>query len=51
MGKSKDNTKATAWKIVDDYYMEVVPDAGGIQTKMQFGDCQCILSGVLLMLL
>jgi hypothetical protein len=25
----KDNTKATAWKIVDDYYMEVVPDAGG----------------------
>jgi hypothetical protein len=35
-----DNSKPAAWKIVDNDYMEVVPDAGGIQTKMQFGDCQ-----------
>jgi len=35
-----DNSKAAAWKIVDNDYMEVVPDTGGIQTKMQFGDCQ-----------
>ena len=36
----KDVTKPAAWKIVNNDYMEVVPDAGGIQTKMQFGDCQ-----------
>lgn len=36
----RDNSKAAAWKIVNNDYMEVVPDAGGIQTKMQFGDCQ-----------
>lgn len=36
----KDNTKPSGWKIVNNDYMEVVPNAGGIQTKMQFGDCQ-----------
>jgi hypothetical protein len=35
-----DNSKPAAWKIIDNDYMEVVPDTGGIQTKMQFGDCQ-----------
>lgn len=36
----KDVNKPAAWKIVDGDYMEVVPGAGGIQTKMAFGDCQ-----------
>lgn len=35
-----DTSKAAPWKIVDNDHMEVVPDAGGIQTKMKFGDCQ-----------
>lgn len=35
----KDKTKPAPWKIVNDH-MEVVPGSGGIQTKMQFGDCQ-----------
>jgi hypothetical protein len=36
----KDTSKAASWKIVNNDYMEVMPDAGGIQTRMQFGDCQ-----------
>jgi len=36
----KDKTKPAPWKIVDNDHMEVVPGSGGIQTKMQFGDCQ-----------
>lgn len=35
-----DTSKAAAWKIVNNDYMEVVPGSGGIQTKMAFGDCQ-----------
>ncbi len=36
----KDNTKPAPWKIIDNNHMEVVPDSGGISTKMKFGDCQ-----------
>lgn len=36
----KDITKPAPWKIVDNDHMEVVPQSGGIQTKMKFGDCQ-----------
>jgi hypothetical protein len=36
----KDASKPAPWKIVDNDHMEVVPGSGGIQTKMQFGDCQ-----------
>lgn len=36
----KDIAKPAPWKIVNNDHMEVVPGAGGIQTKMQFGDCQ-----------
>ncbi len=36
----KDSSKPAPWKIVDNDHMEVVPGSGGIQTKMQFGDCQ-----------
>lgn len=36
----KDSTKPAPWKIVDNDYMEIVNGTGGIQTKMQFGDCQ-----------
>lgn len=36
----KDKTKPAPWKIVDNDHMEVVPGSGGIQTKLQFGDCQ-----------
>ena len=36
----KDVTKPAPWKIINNDYMEVVPGSGGIQTKMQFGDCQ-----------
>jgi Domain of Unknown Function (DUF1080) len=35
-----DKTKPAPWKIVNNDHMEVVPGSGGIQTKMQFGDCQ-----------
>ncbi|MGO4818239.1 3-keto-disaccharide hydrolase [Flavobacterium sp. W22_SRS_FP1] len=35
-----DIEKPAVWKIVDNDYMEVVSGSGGIQTKMQFGDCQ-----------
>ncbi|UII19129.1 3-keto-disaccharide hydrolase [Fulvivirga ligni] len=35
-----DPSKAAAWKIVDNDYMEIVPGKGGIQTKMKFADCQ-----------
>ena len=33
----KDITKPAPWKIVDNDHMEVVPQSGGIQTKMKFG--------------
>ena len=36
----KDISKPAPWKIVDNNHMEVVPDSGGIQTIMKFGDCQ-----------
>ncbi len=36
----KDLTKPAPWKIVDNDHMEVVPQSGGIQTKLKFGDCQ-----------
>lgn len=36
----KDSSQAAPWKLVNGDYMEVVPNAGGIQTKMKFGDCQ-----------
>lgn len=36
----KDTNKSAPWKIVNNDYMEVVNEAGGIQTKMAFGDCQ-----------
>ena len=36
----KDITKPAPWKIVDNDHLEVAPGSGGIQTKMQFGDCQ-----------
>jgi hypothetical protein len=36
----KDITKPVPWKIVDNDHMEVVPQSGGIQTKLKFGDCQ-----------
>ncbi len=36
----RDVAKPAPWKIVDNDHMEVVPGSGGIQTKMQFGDCQ-----------
>lgn len=36
----KDATKSAPWKIVNNTHMEVAPGSGGIQTKMQFGDCQ-----------
>ncbi len=35
-----DPTKPAPWKIVNNEYFEVVPESGGIQTKMKFGDCQ-----------
>lgn len=35
-----DKTKPAPWRIVDNDYMEVVPNSGGIQTKLIFGDCQ-----------
>jgi hypothetical protein len=34
-----DISKPSPWKIVNDQ-IEVVPNSGGIQTKMKFGDCQ-----------
>ena len=37
---SQSNNKPAPWKIVNNDHMEVVPGSGGIQTKMQFGDCQ-----------
>ncbi|MGI9530181.1 3-keto-disaccharide hydrolase [Lutimonas sp.] len=36
----KDVSQAAPWKIVDGKFFEVVPNTGGIQTKMKFGDCQ-----------
>lgn len=36
----KDPSKPAPWRIVDNEHMEVVPNSGGIQTKMKFGDCQ-----------
>ena len=36
----KDTNKPAPWKIVNNDYMEVVNETGGIQTKMAFGDCQ-----------
>ncbi len=36
----KDNRKPAPWKIINKDYLEIVPGSGGIQTKMQFGDCQ-----------
>lgn len=36
----KDVNKAAPWEIIDKDYMQVVPESGGIQTKMKFGDCQ-----------
>lgn len=36
----RDITKPAPWKIVDNDHIEVVPNSGGIQTKMKFGDCQ-----------
>jgi Domain of Unknown Function (DUF1080) len=36
---SKDKSPAK-WEIKDNNYMEVVPNSGGIETKMKFGDCQ-----------
>ncbi len=36
----KDTSQAAPWTIIDGEYMEVVPNKGGIQTKMKFGDCQ-----------
>lgn len=36
----KDTNKPSPWKIVNNDYMEVVNETGGIQTKMAFGDCQ-----------
>jgi hypothetical protein len=36
----KDLTMPAPWKIVDNDHMEVVPQSGGIQTKLKFGDCQ-----------
>lgn len=36
----KDITKPAPWLIVGHEHMEVVPESGGIQTKMTFGDCQ-----------
>ena len=36
----KDLSKPAIWKIVNNDHMEVVPNSGGIQTKMKFGDCQ-----------
>ena len=35
-----DNAKPAGWKIINNDYMEVVPDSGDIQTIMKFGDCQ-----------
>lgn len=37
---SKDGSSPAPWVIKDNNYMEVVPNSGGIQTKMKFGDCQ-----------
>ncbi len=36
----KDVNIAAPWEIIDNDYMQVVPQSGGIQTKMKFGDCQ-----------
>lgn len=36
----QDVTQPAPWKIIDKDYLEVLPQSGGIQTKMQFGDCQ-----------
>ena len=36
----KDTNKPSPWKIVNNDFMEVVNETGGIQTKMAFGDCQ-----------
>jgi Domain of Unknown Function (DUF1080) len=36
----RNKSKAAAWKIVNNEYMEVVPGTGGIETKLTFGDCQ-----------
>ena len=36
----KDATKPAPWKIVNKDHLVVAPGSGGIQTKMQFGDCQ-----------
>ena len=36
----RNKSKAAAWKIVNNDYMEVVPGTGGIETKLTFGDCQ-----------
>lgn len=35
-----DTTQAAPWKIVDNDYLQVVPNSGSIQTKMKFGDIQ-----------
>ena len=35
----KDTTAAAPWEVKDGYFT-VVPDSGGIQTKLKFGDCQ-----------
>ena len=36
----KDKNKSAPWRIVDGEFFEVIPNSGGIQTKMTFGDCQ-----------
>ncbi|GEC72612.1 protein of unknown function [Flavobacterium flevense] len=36
----KDSKKNAPWKIVNNDYLEIVPETGGIQTKLPFGDCQ-----------
>lgn len=36
----KDPLKAAPWEIINKDYLQVVPNSGGIQTKMKFGDCQ-----------
>lgn len=35
-----DSTQSAPWKIINGDHLEVVPGSGGIQTKLNFGDCQ-----------
>lgn len=36
----KDTTQPAPWEIVDNAYLQVVPNSGSIQTTMKFGDIQ-----------